>query len=101
MKTARVNRLLTALAFSASLLSAGSATAQGAEAKSSAKSNAKSNNDIRVPVKHLEFTPDDIEGGVFGPEGELITSVPRAEHSSLIEIRAGFEVEVVKTMENL
>ncbi len=54
-----------------------------------------------VPVKHLEFTPDDVEGGLLGPEGELIESVQRAPQPSLIEIRAGFEAEVVKTMENL
>jgi hypothetical protein len=32
---------------------------------------------------------------------ELIESVQRAPQLSLIEIRAGFEAEVVKTMENM
>ncbi len=54
-----------------------------------------------VPVKHLEFTADDIEGGVLGPDGELIQAVERSKHPSLIEIREGFEAEVVKTMENM
>ncbi len=63
--------------------------------------NAKDDGDGWVPVKHLEFTPEDIEGGVLGPDGELIESVPRASHPSLIEIRGGFEAEVVKTMENM
>jgi len=54
-----------------------------------------------APVKHLEFSPDDIEGGWLGPEGEQITSVPRTSHPSLIEIRTGFEAELVKTMEDL
>jgi hypothetical protein len=52
-------------------------------------------------VKHLEFTPEDVEGGLLGPEGELIEIVQRAVQPSLIEIRQGFEAEVVKTMENL
>jgi hypothetical protein len=51
-------------------------------------------------VKHLEFTAEDIEGGFLGPDGALIVSVNRAEHPSLIELRAGFEAEIVKTMEN-
>ena len=92
MKT--TNCLLTILALSTSLLLAGAASAQSSVA-------AKSSDDGWAPVKHLEFTPDDIEGGLLGPEGEQITSVRRAEHPSLIEIRAGFEAEVVKTMENM
>jgi hypothetical protein len=54
-----------------------------------------------VPVKHLEFTDEDVEGGLLGPEGELIEVVQRAVQPSLIEIRQGFEAEVVKTMENM
>jgi hypothetical protein len=54
-----------------------------------------------VPVKHLEFTPDDVEAGLTGPDGELIDVVQRAAQPSLIEIRAGFEVELVKTMDDL
>lgn len=54
-----------------------------------------------APVKHLEFTADDVEGGLLGPEGERIEAVPRAEHPSLIELREGFEAEVVKTLEDL
>ena len=54
-----------------------------------------------VPVKHLEFSDDDIEGGVLGPEGELLQSINKAEHDSLIEIRQGFEPEIVKMLEDL
>jgi hypothetical protein len=94
MKHTLATRLLPVLAISASLLWAGAASAQRSE-------TARSGDDGWAPVKHLEFTPDDVEGGLLGPEGERITSVPRAEHPSLIEIRAGFEAEIVKTMENL
>jgi hypothetical protein len=52
-------------------------------------------------VKHLEFTAEDVEGGLLGPDGTLILSVKRAEHRSLIEIREGFEAEIIKTMENM
>jgi hypothetical protein len=53
-----------------------------------------------VPVKHLEFTADDVEGGMLGPDGELILATERAHHPSLIELREGFEAELIKTMEN-
>ena len=49
----------------------------------------------------VEFSDDDIEGGVLGPEGELLQSINKAEHDSLIEIRQGFEPEIVKMLEDL
>jgi hypothetical protein len=58
-------------------------------------------NDDWVPVKHLEFTDEDIAGGISAPDGTLIQSVPRATHCSLIEIREGFEPELVKMTEDL
>jgi hypothetical protein len=94
MKIISVGSLLQITAFSTSLLSVGAAAAQGSAMD-------KSDQDGWVPVKHLEFSPDDIEGGTSGPEGEPIISVPRAQHESLIEIRSGFEAEIVKTMENM
>jgi hypothetical protein len=94
MKTTTINHLLAALALSVSLLLAGAASANDSRASTSS-------DDDWVPVKHLEFTPDDIEGGLLGPEGERITGASRTEQPSLIEIRAGFEAEVVKTMENM
>ena len=94
MKTTHTNHLLRIVALSVTLLSAGTAAAQGT-------TTAKANDDGWVPVKHLEFLPDDVEGGLMGPEGEPIISVQRASHPSLIEIRTGFEAEIVKTMENM
>jgi hypothetical protein len=94
MKTPSTTSLLRIIAFSASLLWAGAAAAQGS-------ATAGSDNDGWVPIKHLEFSPDDIEGGTSGPQGEPIIGVPRAQPPSLIEIRAGFEAEIVKTLETL
>ncbi len=98
MKFTFVRSLLQIIALSTSLLSVGAATAQGT---ATATSHLKSNDGGWAPGKHLEFSPDDIEGGMSGPEGEPILSVPRAQHESLIEIRSGFEAEIVKTMENM
>ena len=95
MKTNSIASSLRTLALTLALCVPGPASAES-QSGSSAPAD-----DAWVPVKHLEFTPDEIEGGVCGPGGELITSVPRAEHSSLIEIRKGFESEIVKTMEDM
>jgi hypothetical protein len=62
--------------------------------------HASTQDDGWVPVKHLEFSDEDIEGGWLGPDGDLIVSTERAHHPSLIEIREGFEAELIKTMEN-
>ena len=94
MKNTVRNRLLQTFALAACLLSAGGAVAQGIRA-------ANTDSDAWVPVKHLEFTPEDVKGGVMGPYGERIETVVRAKHPSLIEIRAGFEAEIVKTMEDM
>jgi hypothetical protein len=94
MKTPSSTRLRTFFSFLAIVLWASSATAEQS-------SGSSTKDDSWAPVKHLEFSPDDVEGGYSGPEGEQITSVPRTLHPSLIEIRQGFEAEIVKTMENL
>jgi hypothetical protein len=85
-----INRVSFLPTLAACLLGAPAVLAQGANA-----------DDGWVPIKHLEFTAEDVEGGLMGPDGELIQVVERAKHPSLIEIREGFEAEVVKTMENM
>jgi hypothetical protein len=54
-----------------------------------------------VPVRHLTFGDEEIEGGRFAPDGERIEAVPTAAQPSLIEIREGFEAEIVKSMEDM
>jgi hypothetical protein len=94
MKNSSNGRLIRILVLAACLLTDRGASAQGGNGDSS-------DGDDWVPVKHLEFTPEDVAGGLLGPEGELIEVVQRATQPSLIEIRQGFEAEVVKTMENM
>jgi len=94
MKITSSKCLLRILALSVTILSAGTATAQDA-------SPSESTDEGWAPVRHLQFKPEDVEGGRPGPGGEEIVGVPRAEHECLIEIRAGFEAEIVKTMENM
>lgn len=59
-----------------------------------------SSSDGWVPVRHLRFSDEDIQGGTWGGDGELLQVVQPATHASLIEIRQGFEAELVKTMED-
>ncbi len=94
MKITFTNSLLQILALFATMLCARAAAAQGTTASGS-------EDDGWVPVRHFEFKPEDVEGGRLDPGGTEIVSVPRAEHESLIEIRAGFEAEIIKTMENM
>jgi hypothetical protein len=59
-----------------------------------------SDSEAWAPVKHLRFSDEDIQGGITDPDGVLIEAIAPATYSSLIEIRQGFEAELVKTMEN-
>jgi hypothetical protein len=86
--------LLKLFALTATLFSAGAASAQ-------IPGGTRSDDAQWAAVKHLEFTADDIEGGLMGPEGEPIIVVSRAEHESLIELRANFEAEIVKSLEDM
>jgi hypothetical protein len=93
MKNAIKGRLLSALLLVVCSLVANTGWAQG--------DTGVGDKDGWVPVKHLTFTDDEIQGGVFTPYGERIEMVLRATHPSLIELREGFEAEVVKTMEDM
>lgn len=88
------SHLFRSLVLAATLLAANTGLAQG-------KHDESANSDGWAPVKHLEFTAEEIEGGVFTPDGTRIESIVRAEHPSLIEIRAGFEAEIVKMTDDL
>lgn len=98
MKRPITSHLLSLFALATCLLSAGPASAQDHRM---AKADADPTLTPWVPVRHLEFTPDDIEGGVTGPADEPITAIVRAAQPSLIELRSGFEAEIVKTMEDM
>jgi hypothetical protein len=50
---------------------------------------------------HFQFEDDQVEGDLRRPDGELVTSIQKATHKSLIELRWSFLPEIVKTFENL
>ena len=48
-----------------------------------------------------DFEDDKVEGDLQRPDGELIDSVRKVKHSSLIEIRKDFIPEMLKSLEDL
>jgi hypothetical protein len=56
---------------------------------------------IPAAVRHYDFEDDNVEGDLQRPDGELITSIPQAKETSLIEIRRNFIPEILKMIEDL
>jgi hypothetical protein len=79
----------------AALISASPAAAKNGNRNATAAAD-----DEPAPVKRLSFDDEDIQGGFLDPDGVLIQAEPRVKHVSLIEIREGFEDEVVKMVED-
>jgi hypothetical protein len=48
-----------------------------------------------------DFDDDAVEGDLQRPDGELIDSVRKVKHSSLIEIRKDFIPEMLKSLEDV
>jgi hypothetical protein len=49
----------------------------------------------------FDFDADNVEGDLQRPDGELIDSVRKVKHSSLIEIRKDFIPEMLKSLEDV
>ena len=48
-----------------------------------------------------DFEDDTVKGDLQRPDGELVSSQKKAEHSSLIEIRKDFIPEMLKSLEDV
>ena len=48
-----------------------------------------------------DFEDDTVEGDLQRPDGELVSSAKKAQHSSLIEIRKDFIPEMLKSLEDV
>ena len=82
-----------AVAFLLSVASAGTAFAQD--------TNTQPTQEQAAAVKHFDFEDDQVEGDLQRPDGELVTSIPKATQPSLIELRWSFLPEMIKDFENL
>jgi hypothetical protein len=63
-------------------------------------SNADENTTYKAKTVY-DFEDDMVEGDLQRPDGELIDSVRKAKHSSLIEIRKDFIPEMLKSLEDV
>jgi hypothetical protein len=48
-----------------------------------------------------DFEDDTVEGDLQRPDGELVDSIRKVKHSSLIEIRKDFIPEMLKSLEDI
>ena len=76
---------------------AGSAFAQD---KATAAGGVEENTQYKAKTVY-DFEDDTVEGDLQRPDGELVSSQKKAEHSSLIEIRKDFIPEMLKSLEDV
>ena len=83
--------------------SAGRALAQEAEAPAAApaaKAGGEENTSYKAKTVY-DFEDDMVEGDLQRPDGELVNSLGKTQHSSLIEIRKDFIPEMLKSLEDV
>lgn len=73
-----------------------------AQAKAAAPAGGGGDDNTQYKAKTVyDFEDDTVEGDLQRPDGELVSSQKRAEHSSLIEIRKDFIPEMLKSLEDV
>src|SRR5215831_18940649 len=74
----------------------------GAKAAPAAAAGGGGDDNVQYKAKTVyDFEDDTVEGDLQRPDGELISSQKKAEHSSLIEIRKDFIPEMLKSLEDV
>jgi hypothetical protein len=67
-----------------------------------AKPAAGGDDNVQYKAKTVyDFEDDMVEGDLQRPDGELVNSLKKTEHSSLIEIRKDFIPEMLKSLEDV
>jgi hypothetical protein len=85
----------------AALALQGTAFAQAkAEAGGAAAAGGEENVQYKAKTVY-DFEDDTVEGDLQRPDGELVSSQKKAQHSSLIEIRKDFIPEMLKSLEDV
>ena len=71
-------------------------------AQATAKPAAGGDDNVQYKAKTVyDFEDDMVEGDLQRPDGELVNSLKKTEHSSLIEIRKDFIPEMLKSLEDV
>ena len=78
------------------------AFAQAAAAAAPAAAAPAGDDNVQYKAKTVyDFEDDTVEGDLQRPDGELVSSQKKAEHSSLIEILKDFIPEMLKSLEDV
>jgi hypothetical protein len=78
------------------------AAAPRAFAQAAAAAAPAGDDNVQYKAKTVyDFEDDTVEGDLQRPDGELVSSQKKAEHSSLIEIRKDFIPEMLKSLEDV
>jgi hypothetical protein len=75
-------------------------TAKAADPKPAAGGGGEENTQYKAKTVY-DFEDDMVEGDLQRPDGELVNSLKKTEHSSLIEIRKDFIPEMLKSLEDV
>ena len=76
--------------------------AEGGGAAAAAAPAGGGEDNVQYKAKTVyDFEDDTVEGDLQRPDGELVSSQKKAEHSSLIEIRKDFIPEMLKSLEDV
>ena len=99
-----MQRLIIGFALIALVGASRSAFADDKAAGGGAAAADKGGGDDNVQYKAktvYDFEDDTVEGDLQRPDGELVNSLKKTEHSSLIEIRKDFIPEMLKSLEDV
>ena len=73
-----------------------------AQDKGAGAAKAGGEGDVQYKAKTVyDFEDDMVEGDLQRPDGELVDSIRKVKHSSLIEIRKDFIPEMLKSLEDI
>jgi hypothetical protein len=92
-------KLITAIAVV--MLTGGTGVALAQQPKPVAKAGAGEENTTYRAKTVYDFEDDTVEGDLQRPDGELVDSMRKVKHSSLIEIRKDFIPEMLKSLEDI
>ena len=98
-----MKRLIIGIAVLGLMGTSGLALAQDKPAGAAAAAPAGGGDDnVQYKAKTVyDFEDDTVEGDLQRPDGELVSSQKKAEHTSLIEIRKDFIPEMLKSLEDV
>jgi hypothetical protein len=89
------------IAIVAVMLTGGTGLALAQQKAAGPKGGAGEENTTYKAKTVYDFEDDTVEGDLQRPDGELVDSMRKVKHSSLIEIRKDFIPEMLKSLEDI